>query len=343
MKAHSLAGTAVLACVLGLVALGTVALVGPSDGWAAMTDPAPDAEASAGPVGDASDDVAPSYGDDEDGDGPGDDDDDDADDEDDDVVCQPGNGVNDCFGQLVSMTLRYTGAGCGATTNPQGGGAKCFGGADLDGQVSVLATGMNMAKTYGQASPVQLGGLIEVSAASGGQAALESKTLVLVDEDQEVVEIVTSCSQPIAVGDSFGSFEIVGMKSTAGGAVAHVGPELTCSIAKAIVDAESSTMLLAGRFCDDPIVLAGQPGGEFAELEILDADDDSLTVEVGAVGPLETCVVVVECPCQVCTVDVAVGSTGGTGPPGPTGPQGPTGPKGESGPQGPGKGAPGPT
>jgi len=138
-------------------------------------------------------------------------------------------------------------------------------------------------------------------------------------------------------------------------------PALTCSIAKAVVDTAKGTLVLKGSFCDDPAVYAGQSGGDFAELPIVFADDDEIKVKLGPIGALETCVVVVECPCQTCVIDVAVGTGGGKqGPPGPTGPKGPTGatgpsgkgvpgptgPKGPTGPTGPsgsGKGTPGPT
>jgi hypothetical protein len=45
--------------------------------------------------------------------------------------------------------------------------------------------------------------------------------------------------------------------------------------------------------------------------------------------------VIVDCPCEICTLDVTIGTQGPTGPQGPQGEVGPQGPAGPAGPQGP--------
>ena len=111
-----------------------------------------------------------------------------------------------------------------------------------------------------------------------------------------------------------------------------------CFLAKATVDFDSGTMLLEGTICDTPMVFVGVPGGDVLELPILSASGTAVLVDLmGFVGPA-TCVVILDCPCEICTLDVTFGTqgpTGPTGPMGPPGPPGPTGPTGPTGPQGP--------
>ena len=92
-------------------------------------------------------------------------------------------------------------------------------------------------------------------------------------------------------------------------------------------------MLLEGEFCESPIVRAGQTGGQFEELNVLDSGADFILVAADNVSDLQTCVVKVECPCETCTMEVTLGEL--TGPPGPTGPTGPPGETGPTGPTGP--------
>jgi hypothetical protein len=223
------------------------------------------------------------------------------------VVCRKGNGVNDCHGQLVEIRLRYTGEGCDATTNTQNGAASCDGGARFAEPLEVLVSSPSRT-IFVEAEELRTGDVIDVSARDAGRHALEDSTEVSLGRGLETVSIATSCTQSLAVGDKFGSLEVVGMTSTAGGTVAQVGPESSCSIQGAVAAAPTrSTLRLTGSFCAGPAVLAGQPGGEFTELPILDAGDDFIEVPLRAVGPLETCVVVVECPCKRCTSGIARG------------------------------------
>jgi hypothetical protein len=110
---------------------------------------------------------------------------------------------------------------------------------------------------------------------------------------------------------------------------------LDCWLAYAQVDLAAGLLWLSGSFCDTPNVYLGEPGGDFGQLVLVTSDGASITAEFPAGGPA-TCVVAVECPCEVCIMDLTIGTQG------PTGPQGPQGPAGADGAQGP-PGPPGPT
>jgi hypothetical protein len=118
-----------------------------------------------------------------------------------------------------------------------------------------------------------------------------------------------------------------------------------CELACATVDFEANTILLEGVICDDPTVSAAVPGGAFEPLQIISHDANSIVARLLPNTSPATCVIVVDCPCETCTIDVAFGAQGPTGAPGPPGddgapgPPGPPGPPGAQGPQGP----PGPT
>ena len=110
-----------------------------------------------------------------------------------------------------------------------------------------------------------------------------------------------------------------------------------CYLAKATVDFASGTILLEGTICENPKLFIGVPGGDTLELDILDSGEDFILAHLGGnLGPA-TCVFLLDCPCEICTIDVTLGTQGPTGPQGPQGkigPPGPPGPTGATGPQG---------
>ena len=127
-----------------------------------------------------------------------------------------------------------------------------------------------------------------------------------------------------------------------------------CFLAKATIDFVSGTIMIEGTICDAPDVFIGVEGGEVVELNVLDSGENFVLADLaGMTGPA-TCIVIVDCPCEVCSMDVTIGTQGPTGPvgpqgvqgkvgppgpPGPTGPEGPVGPTGPAGKGGKGKGA----
>jgi len=254
------------------------------------------------------------------------------------------DGDAQCLGDVVSMKLEYTGLGCGATSNTQNDTVFCSGNAMAFEPVAILITD-EADLIYADVTDVFLTDEIEVAASNVGEAALGTRLTVEIDNGQEIVEFDTSCEQPLYVGNYFGSMRVTELTSTLGGTYVLGGDELECELAKATVDADTQTMLLQGSFCAHPWVFGGQPGGEFAQLEVLAADPSSILVAVDGVGDPDTCVIEVECPCEDCIMEVAfgtgdgdIGPTGPTGPTGPAngppGPTGPTGPEGPTGPQG---------
>ncbi len=110
---------------------------------------------------------------------------------------------------------------------------------------------------------------------------------------------------------------------------------LDCWLAYAQVDLAAGILWLSGSFCADPTVYVGEAGGDFIAIPVLDATADTIHAEFPAGGPA-TCVVVVDCPCETCSIDLTIGTQG------PTGAQGPQGVQGKIGPQGI-QGIPGPT
>ena len=131
-----------------------------------------------------------------------------------------------------------------------------------------------------------------------------------------------------------------------------------CFLSKATIDFVGGTILIEGTICDAPDVFIGVQGGDVVQLNVMDSGENFVLADLaGLTGPA-TCIVIVECPCEVCSMDVTIGTQGPTGPvgpqgeqgkvgppgppgePGATGPQGPTGPAGKSGKGGKGAGIP---
>jgi len=240
-----------------------------------------------------------------------------------------------CDGRVVSMKLAYTGEGCSATTNTQNGTVFCAGDAASFEPVDIVVSDGG-GQIFANVTDVYLGDVIEIPDANAGPVSL-SDILEVEIGGLELVAFTSDCSQPLVVGSKFGSVQVVELTTTNGGTVILGGDELWCELAKATVDDVAQTIFLEGSFCPNPIVRGGQPGGSFAELQILDNDFNSILVAASGIGNPETCVIEVECPCDDCVMEVALGTGGEPGPPGPTGPTGPIGPTGPSG------GDPGPT
>ena len=101
------------------------------------------------------------------------------------------------------------------------------------------------------------------------------------------------------------------------------GSILTCSITSATADTTSQTLLIEGAFCDSPAVSIGGPGGTLDLVTVFSSGPSFIQADLSGHASPATRVVLVECPCESCEIDVTVGAAG---PPGPTGPTGPTDP-----------------
>jgi len=127
-----------------------------------------------------------------------------------------------------------------------------------------------------------------------------------------------------------------------------------CFLAKATIDFVHGTLLIEGTICDIPELFVGLEGGDVTELNVIDSGEDFLLAELAVTtGPAAyVYLLIVECPCEVCSMDLTIDPWGPPGPPGPQGeggivgipgpigPSGPIGPTGPTGPSGKSKGDP---
>jgi hypothetical protein len=126
-----------------------------------------------------------------------------------------------CDSRPLEVEFEYTGSDCqDPLPNPQGGKAKCNGDpGDAVGLVSVTYTGKDPGKiTVDPASNIDVGDVFRVTAT--GRDELHSNTKLLIadaDSIEQSLEIHTSCSQPLALGDEFGALKVIGFTTKDGG------------------------------------------------------------------------------------------------------------------------------
>jgi hypothetical protein len=129
----------------------------------------------------------------------------------------------DCHGKVIRMTLEYTGEGCGASHHHQPGSVTCTGDAAMAEPVRILVTSGNGQRIYADVSGVMVGDAVVADAANAGSNHLHSVTWVRIYEAGgtliEEIMFHTSCSEPLAVGDQFGSMLLLAMTTTEGGEV----------------------------------------------------------------------------------------------------------------------------
>ena len=105
------------------------------------------------------------------------------------------------------MKFEYTGDGCDVFTNPQGGSAFCRGGADGAEPVGVRITDRRGLEVYADDATVIVGDVIEAMWVDKGRIGPQIN--IEIDGDLEFSTIHNSCSQPIRVGDQFGSMRLI--------------------------------------------------------------------------------------------------------------------------------------
>jgi hypothetical protein len=157
----------------------------------------------------------------------------------------PGDG---CDGKLVSFTFEYTGLGCDATSHLQDPKkVLCVGGAGGGEPVNIIVEGKKHKKgskgkkgsktkaskkkgsktsqVFGSFTDVSVGDSITVLASTGGKNTFGSETNIKIqlsdgtNDELELDRFHTSCSQPIDVGNQFGSIALTALTSTEGGVV----------------------------------------------------------------------------------------------------------------------------
>ena len=136
-----------------------------------------------------------------------------------------------CLGKLEYIQLRYTGGGCDSSDNTQDPDqVTCTGDANSVSPVRIVATDTSGNYVYldtGTAS-VNLGGLVDIDAFNAILDTIRGETKVMIYNANDVLieEVVfhTSCSQPLNIGDRFGSLEVFSMYNTVEGYVAEEMP-----------------------------------------------------------------------------------------------------------------------
>ena len=109
------------------------------------------------------------------------------------------------------------------------------------------------------------------------------------------------------------------------------GHILGCRLGHVVASTEDGedSLVLEGRFCDEPSVSVSGSDGTFDPLGIVYSAPSRIVADWTDYSEPGTRAVIVECPCATCSLDITSGISGPTGPRGPggaTGPQGPLGP-----------------
>jgi hypothetical protein len=135
------------------------------------------------------------------------------------------------MGKPTSLVFEYTGAACSATTNTQGGKATCTTSGTLNDPVGVRAAGSSTFGSYvytvTPSTGINTGSKFTVTY---GGSTLKSDSYFEVKDgqgDKQLLKIHTSCSQPLAVGDQFGSLKLVGFNGATGGQDVNYGYTVT--------------------------------------------------------------------------------------------------------------------
>ena len=112
-------------------------------------------------------------------------------------------------GKPTSLTFDFLGGGCSASNNSQGTDKySCSGGVGTPASVNIRATDKDGNTIY--TGTVNLNGSFTIT--NGGDK-FDSVTFIYINGNQEVIEIHTSCSVPIVLGERFGSLRLTRMET----------------------------------------------------------------------------------------------------------------------------------
>ena len=140
--------------------------------------------------------------------------------------CSPPPAQEDCClgaGKIASLTVKYTGEDCTATVHQQDPSkVDCFGNPNFAQTVHIVANekpNPNDGKIWFN-GVVELNAFFEISASFGGASELKANTYVhIFDMNWQPLQILkfhTSCSQPLSIGNQFGSIRIEEVVGTDG-------------------------------------------------------------------------------------------------------------------------------
>lgn len=171
-----------------------------------------------------------------------------------------------CDSPLVEIVFGFAGAACQSPLpNPQGGLAQCFG--DLTGAADV-------ALVYGGSNPdivvfptglLDDGDEVAVSALAG---LLDAQLVLLLSDPlgrTQLIEIHTSCSQPLALGDRFGSLTLAGITTVDGGVKPSPGTE---DLVVDIKPGEEPNAINLGSNGVIPVAILGSDGFEVVNVDV---------------------------------------------------------------------------
>lgn len=194
-------------------------------------------------------------------------------------------------GKPMSLTFEYTGGGCLESKNDQGSKAKCTGEISIDpvgviaiDPVSVIATDNKGKKDYIIES-VGLLSLGEEFTITPGSYKKFSSELVIILDSNEKNKIHVSCSQPLEVGDVFGSLTLVAINGERLGQEVTYKYEVTNSGSVAVKDVTVVDNML-GVLPESPIALIGGLG-ESVDLMATTFVSETTTNTVKVTGTLD--------------------------------------------------------
>lgn len=117
---------------------------------------------------------------------------------------------SECDGKLKAIEFKYVGGDCSATTNNQEGKCQCNGDAGANDGISIVMTKDADKVTVSPSKNIQLGDVISIVADKEIKAETQFK-IVKNGKVLQTLNIHTSCSKPLRLGDRFGSMEVVAM------------------------------------------------------------------------------------------------------------------------------------
>ena len=117
---------------------------------------------------------------------------------------------------IAAVTFRYTGQGCLCSTNDQGGRSYCEGNAAYQQPIRIRVENDNGTGVYADVDGVLLEETVRAAASNAGQQTLRAQIRALLYNDGgsllEELSIHTSCSEPLNIGDQFGSLRVVSLE-----------------------------------------------------------------------------------------------------------------------------------
>ena len=129
------------------------------------------------------------------------------------IIPDPGP-VCDKDNKPTSLTFKYTGGGCGASTNLQEGKHKCNGAIDPSSPIMVMASGKKKGTVYDVSPAVVMPE--EEFVVSASKFESDSVFVLMNSGGVETDTIHTSCSKKLEVGDVFGSLTLTAIDGAGG-------------------------------------------------------------------------------------------------------------------------------